>query len=80
MDLNKKIETIEKEIKIINEKLDKIVALLETDCNKMSDHIDFIEGVYDHVKHPLNYVMNTISHYISENNQIEDDNTGIANC
>jgi len=27
----------------------------------MSDHIDFVEQVYENVKHPLNYVMNRVS-------------------
>ena len=45
----------------INEKLDKILALLETDCKKMSNHIDFVETVYDNLKNPLNYVMNTVT-------------------
>lgn len=71
MDLNTKIENIEKEMKVINEKLDKILALLETDCKKMSSHIDFIEEVYDNIKHPLNFVMNKVSYLISDNKAIE---------
>jgi len=32
-----------------------------TDSKKMSDHIDFIETVYEKVKHPFNYIMNAVS-------------------
>lgn len=72
MDLNAKVENIEKEMKVINEKLDKILALLETDCKKMSSHIDFIEEVYDNIKHPLNFVMNKVTDLISDNKAIEN--------
>ena len=72
-DKEDKIHKLELEIQIINEKLDKILKLLETDCKKMSEHIDFIEQVYDNVKHPLNYVMSSITNIISiDKNIIEN--------
>jgi hypothetical protein len=67
-----KINKLELELQIVNEKLDKILLLLETDCKKMSNHIDFIEQVYDNVKHPLNYVMSSITNIISDKNNIEN--------
>ena len=30
----------------------------------MSEHIDFIENVYESVKSPLGFICNTVSHYI----------------
>ena len=68
-----KIARIEADIKTINAKLDSILAILNTDCKKMSDHIDFIEQVYENVKHPLNFVMNRVSNFISDSRQIQDD-------
>ena len=68
-----KIARIEADIKTINAKLDSILAILNTDCKKMSDHIDFIEQVYENVKHPLNFVMNRVSNLISDSRRIQDD-------
>ena len=54
----------------INKKLDKILELLEKDCKKMSDHIDFIETVYDTVKTPFNFIMNTVSNIVPDRYQL----------
>lgn len=48
------------EIAALNDRLDRIERLLQTEvvakCNKMSNHIDFIECIYDYVKAPLFYI------------------------
>jgi hypothetical protein len=61
----------------INKKLDRIeerLIKLERTQDKMDTHIDFIENVYENVKHPLNFVTNKINNYISneEPKQIEN--------
>jgi hypothetical protein len=38
--------------------------MLETDCKKMVEHIEFVETVYEKVKYPFNYVMNNVSNVI----------------
>ena len=48
----------------IHKKLDKILELLEKDCKKMTDHIDFVETVYDTIKTPFNYIMDTVSNIV----------------
>jgi uncharacterized protein YaaN involved in tellurite resistance len=45
----------------IEYKLDRILELLEKDCKKMTDHIDFIENVYDNVKSPFYYLMDKVN-------------------
>ena len=48
----------------INAKLDKLLQLFETqstDSKKMSQHIDFIETVYENVKSPFNFIMNAVN-------------------
>jgi tRNA 2-selenouridine synthase SelU len=52
---------LENRLKIIEQKLDRLLELMENDCKKMSDHIDFVENIYDKVKTPFNYVMNSVS-------------------
>jgi len=55
------VKTLDAKLQLVNDKLDKILGLLETDCKKMTDHIDFIEQVYDNVKNPLNFIMNKVN-------------------
>ena len=55
------IEDIKKDICKINEKLDTILSILQTDCKKMADHVDFIEEVYDHVKTPFHFIMDRVT-------------------
>ncbi|MDA7464090.1 hypothetical protein N8996_04805 [Candidatus Poseidonia alphae] len=87
--LHKTVETINDKIEVINKKLDENKIILDEntelickkidedisdECKKMGSHIDFIEGIYDKMKYPLNYLCNTINN-ISNNNQICDDNS-----
>lgn len=47
----------------IDLKLDKLLQLFEaqtTDSKKMSQHIDFIETVYDSIKTPFNFIMRAV--------------------
>ena len=66
-----KLNILEKKVNDLDNKLDKILSLLEKnteDCKKMSSHIDFIDGVYENVKAPMNYICNTINNRFIENN------------
>ena len=51
---------------------------MESDCKKMREHIDFVENVYDNVKTPFNYVMNSVSSIIY-NDTPKISNTNNAN-
>ena len=65
-----KLNILEKKVNDLDEKLDKILSLLEKnteDCKKMSSHIDFIDGVYENVKAPMNYICNTMNNRFIEN-------------
>ena len=58
--INKLVE-LEKRCERMETKMDKILELLEKDCKKMTDHIDFIENVYDNVKSPFYYLMDKVN-------------------
>jgi hypothetical protein len=58
--MNKIIE-LEKRCERMETKMDKILELLENDCKKMTDHIDFVENVYDNVKSPFYYLMDKVN-------------------
>jgi len=55
--LNNNIELTNKKIDILTENLNKDLI---PECKKMGSHIDFVENVYDTVKHPLGYLCNKI--------------------
>jgi len=67
--MNKIIE-IEKRCERMETKMDKILELLEKDCKKMTDHINFIENVYDNVKSPFYYLMDKVN-LLSTNRMLE---------
>ena len=55
--LNEKVESLEEKIENLSEKIDGEVL---EECKKMGSHIDFVENVYDNVKHPLGYICKKI--------------------
>ena len=65
-----KIIELEKQCQRIEQKMDKILDLLEKDCKKMTNHIDFIENVYDNVKSPFYYLMDKVNLF-SNNRMLE---------
>ena len=71
-------QTIKQELTIINNKLDAILQLVETDSKKMNNHIDFIENVYNKVKYPFGYIMESVNKFITNddnnNNKVKDCN------
>lgn len=62
----KKIETMERKIDNLSEKIDSEVL---EECKKMGGHIDFVEEVYDNVKHPLGYICKKISYLTGSSKQ-----------
>lgn len=65
-ELKEEIKNINEKNKILEEKLEKILFILNNEVvsntKKMSNHIDFIENIYSHVKFPLAYVCNKINY------------------
>ena len=65
-----KLNILENKVNDLDVKLDKILSLLEKnseDCKKMSSHIDFIDGVYENVKAPMNYICDTMNNRFIDN-------------
>ena len=68
--INKDLSILKEKMDLLEKKVDRILELMENDCKKMRDHIDFVENVYDNVKTPFNYVMNSVGSLMSINNLI----------
>ena len=45
--------------------LDNTIKSNNKECEKMGNHIDFIENIYENVKHPLGYICNNVKYYTS---------------
>lgn len=56
----------------IEKKVDRILELLENDCKKMTDHIDFVESVYDNVKMPFYFIMDKVTSIVSTEKLIKN--------
>lgn len=62
--LEDKLNGLDDKLNGLDDKLSKIISILEKDISKntqkMGEHIDFIENVYENVKYPLGYLCNFI--------------------
>ena len=60
------IENLIKKNEILEEKLDRVLSILNDrvveNTEKMSNHIDLIENIYNNVKSPLGYICNKINY------------------
>lgn len=58
------LRAIQEHLIRVEAKIDKLTKLLDgslkNNCEKMGEHIDFIERVYENVKNPLGYVCNKV--------------------
>lgn len=77
LEVKSKLDSLEYKLIDLEVKLNKITELLENDvapnCNKMSNHIDFVDKVYDTVKSPLNFMCNKVNVLSgNENNSLTD--------
>ena len=72
------IEDIKKRLDRMEVKLDALLEKMEIsvkECNKMGEHIDFIENVYETVKYPLSYLCDKVNIFSGKNddsNKLED--------
>jgi len=58
-----------KKVDLLEQKLDYLTAKLVPECEKMGSHINFVQDVYENVKHPLEYVCNQF-HSLTNYNHI----------
>ena len=75
--LEDRFDNIEKKLNKLLEKF-QILDELEPQCKKMTEHIDFVEGVYDKVKQPMHFIFDKISQLKNitsgKNIEIENEN------
>tara|TARA_B100000902_G_C27241273_1_gene880112 strand:- start:28 stop:264 length:237 start_codon:yes stop_codon:yes gene_type:complete len=72
--MEEKIKDLNDKIDKLNKKMDLILNLLQEDvqpnCRKMSNHINFIESIYENVKNPLGFLCNKINYLRVDDSKI----------
>ena len=54
-----RLDVVEAKLDMVLAALQRIEEMLEPineDCSTMSNHIEFVESVYNHMRHPLNFI------------------------
>lgn len=71
--IRNEITILKIKIERVEEKLDAILQKMDTNiiknCDKMGEHIDFVNNVYDTVKVPLHYISNKVQKIIGGTNE-----------
>lgn len=71
--IRNEITILKIKIEKVEEKLDAILQKMDTNiiknCDKMGEHIDFVNNVYDTVKVPLHYISNKVQKMIGVTNE-----------
>lgn len=66
--LRNELTNLKNQVERMEEKLDAILQKMDTNiiknCDKMGEHIDFVNNVYDTVKVPLHYISNKVQKMI----------------
>ena len=76
--INEKFDSIDQKLASIENNISKLLDMqknVNKNAEKMGEHIDFVENVYDNVKNPLGYICNKVSYLVgSDNYSLEDVN------
>jgi hypothetical protein len=73
--MEEQLHKLEMKIDLIDKKLDLLISKMDdkiiNNCEKMAEHIDFVNDVYENVKTPLHYISNKINNMLISNSQGE---------
>ena len=67
-EVRKNIAELKQKINDLDVKITRIVDWIEQDGTKMSDHIVFVENVYEKVRKPFNFIMDNVTHVLNHKN------------
>jgi archaellum component FlaC len=66
-ELIEKVNTLQNDVNIIKSSLQRI----DTNCERMDGHINFVENTYDTLKYPIQIFKNKIEQVFGKNGQEE---------
>jgi glycerol-3-phosphate responsive antiterminator len=61
---SEEIHSLKEEIVSLKEEVKTLVGVVSKSHSKMDQHVDFVEGVYMSVRHPLDFVKKRIEYFI----------------
>ena len=67
--LDSRLNKLDSSIDKLDSRLNNIEQLMNNnnkECIKMGNHIDFIDTIYENVKHPLGYICNNVKYYMGD--------------
>jgi hypothetical protein len=70
--LDEKMDKIIQKLEIMDKKMDELLLIdknIGNNCDKMAEHIDFVNEVYENVKTPLHYISNKINSMLITNGE-----------
>ena len=71
--MEEKINKIEQKLEDLDKKIERLTSLIQNhvvaDCNKMIEHINFVETIYDNVKNPLGFLCSKINFYVGNDDR-----------
>ena len=73
--LTNNLDIVSQKLSDIDRKCDRVMEKFDgevlQECKKMGSHIDFVETVYDNVKHPLTFICNKVKHLSAGETPVE---------
>ena len=71
ININSRIDILFEKLEQVDCKLEKILGIMNHEikgnCDKMGNHIEFIESVYSKVRAPLGFICNRVNYLINYN-------------
>lgn len=71
--LHDRLDEIDERLDLLDHKLSELISLVnqtvKPNCEKMNEHITFVESIYENVKNPLGFFCKFIDTHIDNHNQ-----------
>jgi hypothetical protein len=68
-EIKNELHELRKEVSQLKETIQELSILVKNSHTKMDGHIDFVEGVYTSVRHPLNFLKTRIEAFTGKTSQ-----------
>jgi hypothetical protein len=63
---SREIRLLKKEIRSLKKEINKLTDVVSKSHAKMDQHVDFVEGVYTSIRHPLDFAKKRIEYFMGD--------------